>query len=99
MPELVKAIKALKAQKEARERAEKELIEKEEHRKAKADKVDALLQCHVAVEIEDERLDTELQALEDKYGTDEFVAAVSEGEEELIPNSKENKKCLDSPML
>ena len=98
MPELVKAVEALKAQKEARGRAEKEELEKEERRKAKANKIDALLQHHAAADIDDEQLDTELQALEDEYGADEFVATVSDGEEELEPIPKESEKCLDSPM-
>ena len=70
------------------ELAAKEL---QERKIAKLGKVEALLECHSAEEINDEGLEAGLQALDEEYGPDEMPAVLSDEEEEAdaVENASE----------
>ena len=81
MPALAKEAEEEQKLAEVKELAELAAKEAKEWKIAKTAKVEALLECHLAEEINDEVLESGLQALDEEYGPNEMPTVLSDEEE------------------
>ena len=82
LPAMAKEAEEERKLAEAKELAELAAKEVQERKIVKMGKVEALLECHSAQEIDNEGLEAGLQALDEEYGPDELPAVLSDEEEE-----------------
>lgn len=83
MPTFARVVDEKRAEELVRERAAKEAAEKEECRKAKAQQVDLILERNATGDITEEQANSELQALNDEYSSDD-EQALSDEEGQLV---------------
>jgi hypothetical protein len=95
MPVLAKVVDDEHERETALALAEKEAREKEERRKARAAKVDEVLQRANTQKVTEVELEAALQAIEDEYGPDDAVAFLADDEVELVDDQSVSSTVAD----
>jgi hypothetical protein len=98
MPDLAKVADDERERELARELAERVAKEKEERRKAKAEKMEDALQRHDATEITAIELENELLAIDVEYGVDEALVLSSDDEAAFADSQSVSAMVLDDEM-
>ena len=98
MPAVAKEVEEERKLEEAKELAELAANEAKEWKLTKMAKVEALLKCHSAEEINDEVLESGLQALDKEYGPNEMPTVLSDEEEGLADTMQDVENVSEPPL-